>query len=83
MTGNSQVEKRLQELTESASINPILVAMRRCSQKITSYICAIDTLLRSSRLREVALAVIPAPDGSAAPCHDRICCGAIFSSRLA
>jgi hypothetical protein len=61
--------------------NPICVAMLRCEQKITSCICAIDTLLRSSRLREMALAVIPAPDGSAAPCHDRIC-GAIFCSRF-
>ncbi|MFZ2160968.1 MAG: hypothetical protein WAW02_02005, partial [Sideroxyarcus sp.] len=43
---------------------------------------AIDTLLQSSRLREMAPAVIPAPDGSAAPCHDRICRVAIFCSRL-
>jgi hypothetical protein len=62
--------------------NPIFVAIPRCSQKITSYICAIDTLLRSSRLREIALAVIPAPDGYAAPCHERICGVAIFCSRL-
>jgi len=45
--------------------------MLRCSQKITSYICTIDTLLRSSRLREMVPAVTPALDGSAAPCHDR------------
>jgi hypothetical protein len=62
--------------------NPNFVAILRCSQKITPYICAIDTLLRSSRLREMALAIIPAPDGTAAPRHDRICRVAIFCSRL-
>jgi len=45
--------------------------------------CAIDTLLRSSRLREMALAVIPAPDGSAATCHDRIGGAAKYVPRLA
>jgi hypothetical protein len=65
------------------SRNPNFVAMLRCSQKITPHICAINSLLRSSRLREMALAVIPAQDGSAAPSHDRICCVAIFRSRLA
>jgi hypothetical protein len=67
---------------KGTSNNPNFVAILRCSKKITPYICAIDTLLRSSRLREMAPAVIPAPDGSAAPCHDRICCVAIFCSRL-
>lgn len=32
---------------------------------------ASDTLQRSGRLREEAQAAIPAPDGSAAPCHGR------------
>jgi hypothetical protein len=57
--------------TKGTSNNPNFVAILRCSQKITPYICAIDTLLRSSRLQEMAQAVIPTPDGSAAPCHDR------------
>jgi hypothetical protein len=63
--------------------NPNFVAMHRCSQKITLAYSAIDTLLRSSRLREIALAVSPAPTVSAAPRPDRICCIAIFCSRLA
>jgi hypothetical protein len=42
---------------------------------------AIDTLLRSSRLREMAHAVIPAPDGSAAPRHDRTYASSQFSVR--
>ena len=63
------------------SNNPNFVAILRCSQKITPYICAIDTLLRSSRLREMAPAVIPAPDGSAAPCHDRTYAASQFFAR--
>ncbi|MDP1635751.1 MAG: hypothetical protein Q8L69_13840, partial [Gallionellaceae bacterium] len=48
----------------ATSKNPNFVAILRCSQKITPYICAIDTLLQSSRLREMAPAVIPAPTAS-------------------
>jgi hypothetical protein len=63
------------------SNNPNFVAILRCSQKITPYIYAIDTLLQSSRLREMAQAVIPAPDGSAAPCHDRTYAASQFFAR--
>jgi hypothetical protein len=42
---------------------------------------AIDTLLQSSRLREMAQAVIPAPDGSAAPCYDRTYAASQFFAR--
>jgi len=59
-------------MVDVTSKNPNFVAILRCSQKNVPYIFAIDTLLQNSRLREMALAVIPAPDVSAAPCHDRI-----------
>jgi len=63
------------------SKNPNFVAIPRCSQKNVPYICAIDTLLQNSRLREMALAVIPAPDVSATPCHDRIYAASHFFVR--
>ncbi len=65
------------------SKNPNFIPTAALLKNFLASICAIDTLLRSSRLREMALAVIPAPDGFAAPCHDRICGAAEIFSRLA
>jgi len=53
--------KNLLGLIVGTSKNPNSVAILRCSKNFNAYICAIDTLLRSSRLREMAHAVIPAP----------------------
>ena len=68
-------------MVDVTSKNPNFVAILRCSQKNVSYIFAIDTLLQNSRLREMALAVIPAPDVSAEPCHDRIYAASHFFVR--
>jgi hypothetical protein len=58
-----------------------LVAILRCSQKIAPYICAINTLLRSSRLREMALSGHSRTRRLCPPCHDRTYAASQFIAR--